>query len=291
MSLTTGWDAIGGRYGHHNLLDEPEEAGLLRLTKLVERLFQVPAAYMALFGPDLTVTTRIGSGVEYSKNLKTYPLAAALAKPVVWPDSSGAPAAGFVCGEVRFAAAAPLQSNDGLELGLLVIADVKPRPDFSQEDHETLQELASVLAGKMELRLMACRAREAELEIREAENRFRNIADSAPVMIIYSGVDGGSSFVNKAWLEFTGRSFADELGDGYEDTLHPDYREHVVKTYWDAFQERKPLTIQFPMRRYDGEYRWMEGRGVPRFLDDGTYAGFISCVIDLTERRAVPEPR
>jgi PAS domain S-box-containing protein len=281
MSSSTHTIPIGGSVPT-SLLDEPEQDGLLRLTKLVEHLFHVPIAYMALLGPDLTVVTRIGSGRDYWNSLRTYPLADALAKPIVWPDPSGAPTVGFVCGDVKFAAAAPLRSSDGLELGLLVISDVRPRPEFSPKDHETLQELAAVLAGKMELRLMACQAREAESRLREAENRFRNIANCAPVMIIYSGVDGGSSFVNRAWLEFTGRNLAEELGDSYAETFHPDCRERVMETYWNAFRERQPLTIQFPMRRSDGEYRWMEARGVPRFLDDGTYAGYIGCFIDLT---------
>jgi hypothetical protein len=132
---------------------------------------------------------------------------------------------------------------------------------------------------------MALQARESECSLREAEYRFRNIANCAPVMIIYSEVDGGSSFVNKTYLEFTGRTFAEELGDGYADTFHPDHRERVMQTYWDAFQERRPVTLRFPMRRHDGEYRWIEARGMPRIQDDGKCAGYIGCLIDLTEQR------
>ena len=285
MSPTPEVEPIDSRCGGHHLLDEPEHAVLLRLTKLVERLFQVPIAYIALLGPEREVVTRIGSGQDYWESLKTYPLEPVLAKPRVWPDPSGATVAGFHCGDLRFAAAAALRSSDGLELGLLVIADVQERPEYSQRDQETLEELASVLAGKMELRALACEAREAELSLREAESRFRSIANSAPVMLIYSGVDGGSSFVNQTWLEFTGRSFAQELEEGYADSFHPDYRGRVVDTYWEAFQARRPMTMEFPMRRHDGEYRWMEARGMPRFLDDGKYAGYIGCFIDMTERR------
>ncbi len=266
---------------HPNPLDEPEHDILFRLSRLVSRLYHVPAAYLALLGPGLTVATRIGSGSTYWENLKTYPLAKVLANPVIWPDPSGEAAPGFVCGDIRFAAGAPLRSSDGLELGVLVIADAEPHPQFSSEDLETLAELAGVLAGKMELRMMACQARDSAVLLREAEARFRNIANYAPVMIMYSGVDGGAVFVNKAWLEFTGRSIEDELGPGYAETFHPDYRERVMETHWDAFQLRKSLTTQFPMRRRDGEYRWMEARGVPRFLDDGEYAGFVDCFIDL----------
>lgn len=285
MSSTTIPNVLDGGTGQTNLLDEPEHSGLLRLTKLVEHLFRVPIAYLALFKSDCTVATRIGSDVQYWENVKTYPLSLARAKPSVWPDPAGTPVPGFNSGELNFVAAAPLRSSDGLELGLLVIADVDPRPEFSRRDLATLAELAGVLAGKMELRLMACRAQELESSQREAESRFRNIADCAPVLIAYGDVDGGSSFVNKAWLEFTGRDFEEELGDGFADTFHPDHRERVMQAYWAALEARRPLRLEFPMRRQDGEYRWMEARGTPRTLDDGGHAGYIACLVDVTDRR------
>jgi hypothetical protein len=93
----------------------------------------------------------------------------ARAQPTIWPDPSGIPVPGFVCGDLRFAAAAPLRSSEGLELGLLVIADIAPRPEFSRKDYETLAELAGVLAEMMELRLPACHLRDAEGIRRGAE--------------------------------------------------------------------------------------------------------------------------
>lgn len=265
----------------HDLMDEPEQDGLLRLTNLVQRLFHVPIAYMALLGPDLAIATRIGSGREHWDHLKTFPVGPAVAAPQMWlnPDEVATP------GEIQFAASAPLRSSDGLELGVLVIADTHSRPDFSQVHLDTLAELAGVLAGKMELRMMVCQARETELSLKEAERRFRSIANAAPVLIIYGGADGACSFVNKTWLEFTGRALEDELGEGFAEMYHPDYRESALEKYWDAFQARKPFTREFPMRRHDGVYRWMRSHGVPRFQDDGTFAGYIGIFVDVTDQR------
>jgi PAS domain S-box-containing protein len=276
-----------------DLLDEPEQASLLRLTKLVEHLFDVPVAYMALLGPGLKVVSRIGSGSEHWPNLQTFPLAKVLQKPVMWPDPNEAAAEDFDSGEIEFAASSPLRSSTGLDLGVLVIADVRPRPDFGPRQHQILAELAAVLAGKMELRVMACQGRESEIMLQEAEHRFRSIANFAPVMIIYSGSDGSVSFVNKAWLAFTGRGLEEELEDGYTETFHPDHRDRVEAAYWEAFQQRQPVTVIFPMRRHDGAYRWMEARGMPRFFDDGSFAGYIGCFIDMTEQREAlrDEPR
>jgi PAS domain S-box-containing protein len=271
--------------GNRNPLDEPECDGLLRLAKLAGHLFRVPIAYMALLGPDSEVVTRIGIGSDYWAELSSFCLlATTLSQPIVGPNMGGGPT-GLANGKIEFAAAVPLVASDGMELGLLLIADVKPRPEFSPEDHENLKELAGVLAGKMELRLMAVQARESERSTREAEGRFRSIANSAPVMIIYSCEDGGTSFVNEAWLEFTGRSFEEELGDGYAESLHPDDRTRIVEAYWDAFQARRSLILRFRMRCRDGEYRMMEARGRPRFLDGDTFAGYIGCFVDLTDQQ------
>jgi PAS domain S-box-containing protein len=258
-------------------LDEPESALLLRLTNLVERVFQVRVAYIAVLGGDLRVTTRIGSGHEHWDFLASLPLARGVAQPLIWPDPVG---------DLRFLASTPLRSSESMCLGLLVIADVLPRPGFSGRELELLAEFAALLAGQMELRMMASEANETELWLREAEARFRNIANAAPVLIIYSSTDGASSFVNKTWLDFTGREFEDELGDGFEDVFHPDHRAAVMQVYWEAFAERKPLAMEFPMRRHDGIYRWMQVRGRPRFLPDGRFTGYIGCFTDITDQRS-----
>jgi PAS domain S-box-containing protein len=273
MSENRQSNAASGFSGFQGPSEEPEQEGLLRLTKLVERLFRVPVAYMALLNADLGVSSRIGSGSRYWEDLRTFPAEGGVPEALLWSGSD--------YGEIRFAAAAPLRASDGLQLGALIIADVVARPEFHEQDLEVLSELAGVLAGKMELRLMAHLAREWESAIREAEARFRDIADAAPVMIVYSDAYGGSSFVNKTWLEFTGRSLPDELGEGFADNFHPEHRNRVLHEYCSAFRERKPLKVEFPLRRYDGEYQWVESRGTPRFLDNGNYAGYISCFTEL----------
>lgn len=251
---------------------------------MVEHLFHVPIAYMALLGCDLKVVTRIGSGCDHWRYLKTYPIVNAFDTPTVVRDAGEGVPEGTDFGDLRFAASAPLRTSGGESLGMLVIADFQPRPYFSELDLSALEELASTLATKMELRVIAAQALEAELSLRETEARFRALANSAPVLIISGGPEGGCSFVNRTWLDFTGRELAEELGDGWAESIHPDSRQVVVEATWRALEERKPVTLEHPMRRYDGEYRWMLARGVPRFLDDGTYAGHVACLVDLTDQ-------
>jgi PAS domain S-box-containing protein len=121
--------------------------------------------------------------------------------------------------------------------------------------------------------------------LRESEVRFRNVADTAPVLIWMSGTDKLCTFFNKRWLEFTGRSLERELGSGWVDGVHGEDRLHCLQTYHAAFDARKPFTIEYRLRRGDGEYRWLLNTGTPRCEPDGTFLGYIGSCIDIGERK------
>lgn len=125
----------------------------------------------------------------------------------------------------------------------------------------------------------------AEQALRESEERFRTMANAAPVLIWTSGVNKGFDYFNRSWLDFTNRTFDQELGNGWAHSVHPDDIDHVMRTYNAAFDCRIPFETQFRLRRADGDYRWMATHGVPRFAPDGTFQGYIASSIDITERR------
>jgi len=266
-----------------DILDSPEHPDLHRLTAMVEHIFQVPVAYMALLGYTDEVVLRIGSGTEYAPYLKKIHLDHWIDQPQQVLDPARDLPPGTDLGPLQFAASAPLRASSGVRLGVLAIADVVPRPGFSRQDARTLSDLASVLAGKMELRMIASLALESELSLRETERRFRGIANSAPVLLIYSGADGNCLFVNQTWLNFSGRELEQELYDGWTDLIHPEYRESVVEGYWRAFQNRQAFATEAPFRRHDGQYRWVLARGAPRFRHDGSFAGYVGCLLDITD--------
>jgi PAS domain S-box-containing protein len=123
------------------------------------------------------------------------------------------------------------------------------------------------------------------------ETYFRLLADAAPVMIWMSGPDARCAYVNRAWLEFRGRTLNEEAGNGWTEALHPDDRSLCLETYLNAFRARQPFRIQYRVRRADGEYTWVEDAGVPRYDAGGVFAGFMGSAIDITERkRAVFTP-
>src|SRR6516225_3562887 len=129
----------------------------------------------------------------------------------------------------------------------------------------------------------------SEATLRESEQRFRIVADAAPVLIWMSGVDKLCTFFNKRWLEFTGRGVEQEMGDGWTDGVHHEDLQKCLTTYTEAFDAHKPFVMQYRLRRNDGEYRWISDHGVPRYDTGGTFAGYIGSCVDVTDLLAKEE--
>jgi PAS domain S-box-containing protein len=129
----------------------------------------------------------------------------------------------------------------------------------------------------------------ADLVLRESEQRFRLLADAAPVLVWMSGTDKLCTYFNKPWLDFTGRPMEHELGTGWSAGVHADDRQRCLETYDQAFDARRPFRMEYRLRRADGEYRWVLDTGVPRFESDGTFEGFIGSCFDVTEEKRAEE--
>lgn len=133
--------------------------------------------------------------------------------------------------------------------------------------------------------------RERRAALRHSEGWFRTMANTAPVLLWVAGTDALVSFVNAPWLRFTGRQLEQELGNGWAEGVHPDDYQRCLETYLAAFEARQSFTMEYRLRRHDGEYRWVLDTGVPRFAPDGTFAGYIGSAIDVTEREELKQER
>jgi PAS domain S-box-containing protein len=129
----------------------------------------------------------------------------------------------------------------------------------------------------------------AEEKLRESEARFRTIADAAPVLIWMSDPDKLCTFFNKGWLDFTGRSLEQEFGNGWTEGVHREDFDRCVDVYGNSFDARQPFTMEYRLRRSDGEYRWVLDSGTPHFAPDGAFLGYIGSCIDITERKRAEE--
>jgi PAS domain S-box-containing protein len=130
---------------------------------------------------------------------------------------------------------------------------------------------------------LARRLHASETHARESEHRFQLVADAAPVMIWMSGVDKLCTFFNKTWLEFTGRSLNQEIGNGWTEGVHPGDVQSCVNSYGEAFDARKAFDMRYRLRRRDGEYRWISDQGVTRYDARGNFAGYIGSCVDITD--------
>ena len=127
--------------------------------------------------------------------------------------------------------------------------------------------------------------RRAEKAVRESEDRFRRVADSAPVLIWMSAVDKQRTFFNQGWLTFTGRPLEQEMRSGWMEGVHREDVERCLSTYTEAFDRRDTFEMEYRLRRFDGEYRWILDFGTPRFEADGTFCGYVGSCVDMTERK------
>jgi PAS domain S-box-containing protein len=149
--------------------------------------------------------------------------------------------------------------------------------------------LAIALDRKAALEVEVIRRKEAEDGLREVEARFRSMADSVPALIWLSDLTPQRTYFNKTWLEFTGRTLAQELGDGWTEHLHPEDRVRYLTAYSTAVAVREPFEVEYRLRRRDGVYRWVLARGTPRFTPSGAFAGFVGLCMDVTDRKLADE--
>ena len=125
----------------------------------------------------------------------------------------------------------------------------------------------------------------AEEALKESERRFRRMADTAPVFIWMSDTAGQCVFVNKGWLDFSGRTLEQELGRGWAESVHPDDKERSLADFAAALARRESFQAEYRMRRADGQYRWILDTGTTRFNSKGQFAGHIGSCLDVTDAR------
>jgi PAS domain S-box-containing protein len=163
-----------------------------------------------------------------------------------------------------------------------------------QENRAALAAAKTELEERVAMRTAELQNANAKLnrtiqELRESEGRFRSIADTMPALLWMSDESGQCIFVNKRWLEYSGRGIEAELGQGFVENTHPDHRETSRRLQRNIVAERKSCVDEYQLRGKDGKYRWFLDTSVPRFSADGRYLGHVGVLIDIDERRQLEQ--
>jgi PAS domain S-box-containing protein len=201
--------------------------------------------------------------------------------PNLLPDEASNERKYLLDSGIRSVASVPLQMGGG-SIGCLSFVSKNRQVEWTRDLVRQLTVFAEIFSN-------ALKRKRTEAILRESEERFRLVANTAPVLIWMSTPDKKCSYFNKPWLDFTGRSLESELGSGWAQGVHVEDLQKCLATYDRAFDSRHPFKMEYRLRRHDGEYRWVLDIGVPRFNADDSFAGYIGSCLDVTERKIAAE--
>jgi|GEM_PF-396129 len=150
-------------------------------------------------------------------------------------------------------------------------------PIFNNNNHQLTQFIG------IQRDITAKKLHQTELTL--SEQRFRELSNAAPTLIWQADCHKNRFWFNKSWLEFTGRSLVEELNQGWMEGLHPEDQAHYINIYNRSFDKKDAFRIEYRLRRADGEYRWIDGQGVPQFSSNGVFEGYLGTCTDITDVR------
>lgn len=151
------------------------------------------------------------------------------------------------------------------------------------EGHDELATIGAALDS------LAVKQQLYQAELRQLLRKLDTIANASPVLFWSSRPDKGCKWFNQRWLDFTGRGMAQEQGNGWLEGMHPEDADGFWTVYHQAFAERKPFSVEYRLRRHDGEYRWLLNHGMPRYDADGYFLGYIGSCLDISDQKQLNE--
>lgn len=160
------------------------------------------------------------------------------------------------------------------------LASMNEELSTTNEELQKAQNHLHLLNTELEVRVA-----ERVKELSESEERFRTMAEGTEIFIAVGDESGNAVYFNKPWMTLTGRYMNDLLAFGWVDLIHPQDREGYVNIYLSALEKKAPFAGEFRILSKEGDYRWLLASGPPRLHPDGTFAGYITSCIDITDRK------
>lgn len=127
--------------------------------------------------------------------------------------------------------------------------------------------------------------KQTEIALKASEERFRTLANQAPIMIWQSDPQGTMTYVNTTWCIFTGRTPEEGLGTGWSNSIHADDQPAADTLWMQSLDARTPYQTQYRLRRADGVYRAVLVYGSACFNRNGHFTGYIGTILDITEQK------
>jgi PAS domain S-box-containing protein len=281
----------------YGILDTQPEAAFDDVAKLAAQICDAPIALVSLVDRERQwFKSELGIGMQETPRSVSICATAIREKDLlVVPDLTRDPRFSenplvTDAPHVRFYAGAVLRTPEGLPLGTVCVLDHEPRPQGLKEGQAfTLRVLARQVMTQLQLR-RAIAEREKALDeqedalaaIRESEERFRVIANSAPVPIWVTSASGPREFTNFAYQEFLGVSYEEALTFDWRRAIHPDHLPRLLREQVAGESSGQTFTLECVYRRADGEWRWLRSISQPRFGTHGERNGFIGIAHDIT---------
>jgi PAS domain S-box-containing protein len=182
---------------------------------------------------------------------------------------------------IRAYACHPLLAPGGETIGTLSFG-ARDRRAFSTADLALMHAVTDQVAAAV-LRMRS------EQAVRQSARLFRDIADTAPAMLWITDPEGTCTYLSRAWHEFTGLPAAGDLDIDRLNAVHPADRDHARASFVEAGRRREPFTLEYRLRRADGDALWVLDTGRPRWSAEGGFLGFVGSVIDIDARRRVED--
>lgn len=127
--------------------------------------------------------------------------------------------------------------------------------------------------------------KQAEAALRESEQHHRTLANGGTALIWTSDTEMLCTYFNDPWLRFTGRPLEKELGNGWTEGVHPDDYDRCLQVYTESFERRESFSMEYRLRHVDGDYRWIQDDGNPRFDSAGNFIGYIGFCYDISAQK------
>ncbi|WP_178987773.1 CheR family methyltransferase [Winogradskyella schleiferi] len=122
-------------------------------------------------------------------------------------------------------------------------------------------------------------------KVKESEERFKTIANAAPITIWITNAEGNCTYINNFWFDFTGSTMKENYGKGWLQFVHKDDLEVAANSYAEAHAEEAPFSSEYRARRKDGKYVWFLNQGIPTFDNSGNFKGYIGSFTNIDKQR------